>query len=408
MTDDTNIINSANIISKINIWLTDVNEPNNYQYIVSEIVYHINGQWITRSINLRHHHPIEYITIQNPPHDIPVFKFFLDVYIDKFGPFRNAYHAIGGIYLQIGNMKQVFRQKLKNHFLLGFIPFTATSNEVLQSLINDIQELEHGYELEINNQRVWITGGLGVITSDLPEGNEQAGIKNHNAHHGCRNCMIHHNNLHDITFDIVKYGRYHHMTTLQFAAIRNAQTQTERDNLATKYGIREKPSIFDNITRDRHIQCPHDAFHCMGGLAKEMLQATFEILSSAGEDEFLKTWRNFEFPSVWSRQQNPITHLGSYFFSDYLRLSMIMPFLINQSLSISMVNKTFVEYLIETSNITKRQIIDQFLNLWVSFSRMVSLTFHKEFSEDDYNNLQQNLTLWAENVAKVIFKMTFK
>ena len=73
-----------------------------------------------------------------------------------------------------------------------------------------------------------------------------------------------------------------------------------------------------------------------------------------------------------------------------------------------MVNKTFVEYLIETSNITKHQIIDQFLNLWVSFSRMVLLTFHKEFSEDDYNNLQQNLTLWAENVAKVIFKMTFK
>ena len=146
----------------------------------------------------------------------------------------------------------------------------------------------------------------------------------------------------------------------------------------------------------------------MGSLAKKMLQATFEILSSTGEDEFLKTWHNFEFPSVWSRQQNPITHLGSYFFSDYLRLSMIMPFLINRSLSISMVNKTFVEYLIETSNITKRQIIDQFLNLWVSFSRMVSLIFYKEFSENDYNNLQQNLTLWAKNVAKVIFKMTFK
>ena len=109
--------------------------------------------------------------------------------------------------------------------------------------------------MEINNQRVWVTGRLGVITSDLPEGNEQAGIKNHNANHGCRNCMIHHNDLHDITFDILKYGRYHHKTTLQFAAIRNAQTQTERNNLATKYGIREKPFIFDNITRNCHIQC---------------------------------------------------------------------------------------------------------------------------------------------------------
>jgi len=51
--------------------------------------------------------------------------------------------------------------------------------------------------------------------------------------------------------------------------------------------------------RDRHIQCPHDTFHCMDGLAKEMLQSTFGILSSTGETEFLKIWRNFEFPSYW-------------------------------------------------------------------------------------------------------------
>ncbi|CAB4432430.1 unnamed protein product [Rhizophagus irregularis] len=112
----------------------------------------------------------------------------------------------------------------------------TASDEVLQPIIKDIQELEREYELEINNQRVWVTGGLGVITSDLPEGNEQAGVKNHNAYYGCRNCMIHHNNLHDISFDIAKYGRYHHKTTLQFAEVRNAQTQTERDFLTMEYG----------------------------------------------------------------------------------------------------------------------------------------------------------------------------
>ncbi|UZN99587.1 uncharacterized protein OCT59_000854 [Rhizophagus irregularis] len=177
----------------------------------------------------------------------------------------------------------------------------ASCDEVLQPLINDIQDLEHGYELEISNQTVWVTGGLGVITSDLPEGNEQSGIKNHNAHYGCRNCMIHHNNLHDITFDIVKYACYHHITTSHFEDISNAKTQAEREILSTQYGIREKPSSFDSISRDRHIQCPHDAFHCIGGLAKEMLQSTFGILNSIGENKFLNVWRNFEYPSVWSR-----------------------------------------------------------------------------------------------------------
>ncbi|UZO03748.1 uncharacterized protein OCT59_024151 [Rhizophagus irregularis] len=283
----------------------------------------------------------------------------------------------------------------------------ASCDEVLQPLINDIQDLEHGYELEISNQTVWVTGGLGVIISDLPEGNEQSGIKNHNAHYGCRNCMIHHNNLHDITFDIVKYACYHHITTSHFEDISNAKTQAEREILSTQYGIREKPSSFDSISRDRHIQCPHDAFHCIGGLAKEMLQSTFGILNSIGENEFLNVWRNFEYPSVWSRQQNPISHLNSYFFSDYLRLSMIMPFLINRSLiSTSMLNRTIVEFLIEESKFTKRQIIDQFLSLWASFSKMASLIFCKEFSEDNYNDLQQNIIHWSEKVGKFFPRIT--
>ncbi|UZO24593.1 uncharacterized protein OCT59_016889 [Rhizophagus irregularis] len=283
----------------------------------------------------------------------------------------------------------------------------ASCDEVLQPLINDIQDLEHGYELEISNQTVWVTGGLGVITSDLPEGNEQSGIKNHNAHYGCRNCMIHHNNLHNITFDIVKYARYHHITTSHFEDISNAKTQAEREILSTQYGIREKPSSFDSISRDKHIQCPHDAFHCIGGLAKEMLQSTFGILNSIGENEFLNVWRNFEYPSVWSRQQNPISHLNSYFFSDYLRLSMIMPFLINRSLiSTSMLNRTIVEFLIEESKFTKRQIIDQFLSLWASFSKMASLIFCKEFSEDNYNDLQQNIIHWSEKVGKFFPRIT--
>ncbi|CAG8737808.1 22742_t:CDS:2 [Rhizophagus irregularis] len=184
--------------------------------------------------------------------------------------------------------------------------------------------------------------------------------------------MIYRDNLHDIAFDIIRNGRYHHKTTLQFATVRNAQSQTERDLLATEFGIRKKPSIFDKVTRDRYLQCPHDAFHCVGGLAREMLQATFQTFSTIGENAFLEIWHNFEFPPTWSRQQNPITHLGSYFFSDCLCLCMIMPFLIYRAISnTAMLNKAFVEHLI------------------------------KEFSEIGYNDLQQRIMQWAMQIAKV-------
>ncbi|CAB4432429.1 unnamed protein product [Rhizophagus irregularis] len=94
--------------------------------------------------------------------------------------------------------------------------------------------------------------------------------------------------------------------------------------------------------RDRHLQCPHDAFHCMGGIAKEMLQATFEILTAMGEEVFLKTWRNFEFPST----------------------CMIMPFLINRAITnVTLLNKPFTEHLIKIYNITKNQIFPNITRL---------------------------------------------
>ncbi len=67
-----------------------------------------------------------------------------------------------------------------------------------------------------------------------------------------------------------------------------------------------------------------------------------------------------------------------------------------------MLNKSFIEYVIEACTITKSQVMDKLLGLWVYFSQMVSLTFYKEFSDVDYNNLQQSIILWSKLVAKVI------
>lgn len=401
MTDKSDIIEPTIIESKIKVWLTDINQPDRYEYFIEEIVYMANNIWRIRSINLRHRHPIEYIQIQDPPRELPIYKFFLDIYIDKFGPFRNAYHAIGGVYLQVGNMTQVSRQKLKNHFLLGFIPFAARCDDVLKPLVSDIKELENGFEMNLGDECVWVMGGLGDITSDLPEGNEQAGVKNHNANYGCRNCTIHRNELYDMSFDILANGRYHHNTSLQINELNNARTQAERDSLSTQYGIRNKPSIFDNVIRDRHLQCPHDAFHCMGGLANQMLQATFAILTSKGEELFLTNWKYFEFPSVWSRQQNPITHLNSYYFSDYFRLTMIMPFLLDRAINILSLKDAFVNNLITTCNLTRKsQVIDQLRNLWILFAKLVSLTFKKSFDESNYNELRNCITQWTGLVSK--------
>ena len=62
-----------------------------------------------------------------------------------------VYHSLGGLYLQFGNMKLKDRQKLKNHFLVGFVPFGAKFEETIQPFIQDIQDLENGFLVTIDN-----------------------------------------------------------------------------------------------------------------------------------------------------------------------------------------------------------------------------------------------------------------
>ena len=101
------IIDIANIADHCIIWLEDNNILSYYDFSVAEIIYKFGNRWKIRNINLRHQHPIEYLQqLQDPPTEIPVLKFFLDLYYDDFGTFRNTYHSLGGVYLQIGNMPQ--------------------------------------------------------------------------------------------------------------------------------------------------------------------------------------------------------------------------------------------------------------------------------------------------------------
>ena len=90
---------------------------------------------------------------------MPIRKFFLDIYFDDFGTYRNVYHTLGGVYLQFGNMPFRLRKQLKNHFLLGFVPFGGDVYEFFGLLRNEIKSLERG--IMIGNY--WVIGGIGGV-----------------------------------------------------------------------------------------------------------------------------------------------------------------------------------------------------------------------------------------------------
>ncbi|PKK57149.1 hypothetical protein RhiirC2_638572, partial [Rhizophagus irregularis] len=85
-------------------------------------------------------------------------------------------HKLGGIYIQFGNMPLSMRQRLKNHFLIGLIPFGAKFADFIKPFIQQMQILQNGIIMtNYNEDKVIISGGLGMCIADLPQGNDLAG-----------------------------------------------------------------------------------------------------------------------------------------------------------------------------------------------------------------------------------------
>ena len=101
----------------------------------------------------------------------------LDIYYDDFGTFRTVYHSLGGIYMQVGNMPFELRKRLKNHFVIGLVPFGGKFDDVMCPLLQELQELERGVIMTIGEENIWVVAGVGLVTADLPQGNNLADIK---------------------------------------------------------------------------------------------------------------------------------------------------------------------------------------------------------------------------------------
>ncbi|GBC23269.2 hypothetical protein GLOIN_2v1867050 [Rhizophagus irregularis DAOM 181602=DAOM 197198] len=233
--------------------------------------------------------PEDYISVRNPPSSMPVYKLFLDLYYDDFGTFRNVYHSL------------------------------------------EIKKFEKGKIMTVQGQVAWVIG-LGLVTADLPQGNDMAGVLRHNANKGCRTCTTKKESLSTYNQDSVTTLRYHHITDEEISKISQESVISKRGQLCTEYGLRSSPSILDKLKRERHLQTPQDIYYATAGKIGRLLKLTCELFSQEGEDDFAKIWKIFEIPKKWSRLPNPISHYNSFMMSDLLRLAMIMPFLLNRFL----------------------------------------------------------------------------
>jgi len=359
---------------------------------IREILYKYNGHWKLRDVKYSYQHPSEFAAFKEPATNLPVYKLYIDLYYDDFGTFRNVYHSLGGVYVQIGNMPFRERKQLKNHFVLGFVPFGGSFNEFIIPFIKEMKELENGKIVEIQGNESLVIATLGDITADLPQGNDLAGVKRHGATRGCRTCNVTKDFLTSDNLDLSLISRYQHLTNSQFEEVSAALTMTSCKEIATEYGLSLQPSILAHLRWERHLQSPQDVYHATAGKVLRLFKMTIEAFTQEGKLAFIAVWKAFEYPRTWHKLPNPISHIDSFMMSDCLQLAMMFPFILNRFLKHQHVKQFELTKLRTRTSISRNDLaVNLWVRCWVVVAKTMATAFKHSFTEDDYVKLRECL-----------------
>ncbi|RGB22335.1 hypothetical protein C1646_776261 [Rhizophagus diaphanus] len=387
--DKPTIVDPKTLIGKISVWLQDQPEPPNYLYTVAGILYNYQNVWKIRNIHYRIRHPSEYCPFPQNPYNLPVKKIFIDLYYDDFGTFRNVYHSLDGIYIQIGNMPFSLRKLLKNHFVIRFVLFGGKFKDFIHPFLKELRELEKEKVFNIQGKKILVIARLGLVTADLPQGNDLAGVMRHNAKKGCRSCKIENHDSLKSFEDLSKELRYHHLTNYEFENILNSDSQTSQKILCSEFGLKNKKP---------------DIYHSIAGKVLRLMDCTFGIFNTAGNDEFIKNWKVFEMPTQWHKLPNPITHRQSFMMSDRLRLVMVLPYILRRFLQVKHLKSNSLLELQENLSVNSKKVVDKLIQCWVIVAKCAKFCFNLSFNNESYETLnillKQETTLLTRYHAK--------
>src|SRR5438034_259887 len=214
------------------------------------------------------------------------------------------------------------------------------------------------------------------------------GVKRHGAKRGCRTCNVTKDSLTSNSLDLQLISRYHHQSDKQFEEISEALTITERKAIAAEYGLRLHPPILDQLKRERHLQSPQDIYHITAGKVLRFLKITIEALSLEGKTEFITVWKSFEYPKVWRKLPNPISHIDSFMMSDCLQLTMMFPFILNRFLKNVHFKNSELALFQRRTGVTRSDFaVKLWLKCWIVMAKTMAMAFKDSFTKEEYGEL---------------------
>ncbi|CAB4440873.1 unnamed protein product [Rhizophagus irregularis] len=283
------IVDPRVLVNKTSVWLRDQQKPSYYSYEVDEILYRYENTWKIRNICYRIRHPSEYCSFP-----------------------QNS----------------------------SFVPFGGKFKDFIRPFLKELKELEKGKIINIQGEDTLVVAGLGLVTADLPQGNDLAGVMRHNAKKGCRFCMIEEHESLKSFDDLSKELRYHQLMDREFEKILSSNSLTEQKVLCSELGLKNQKPVLDDLMFDRLLQTPHDIYHAI---------------------------------------------------ADRLRLAMILPHILRRFLKLKHLKQRSIDELQENLSVNSGLVINRLIQCWAIVAKCARFCFNLSFNDESYETLNSLL-----------------
>lgn len=127
---------------------------------------------------------------------------------------------------------------------LALGPFGTETNVNFESLAQLI-ELDNGMEMEINGKPTFICSFIGAILGDMPNQQLLSGCLGPRANRSCRYCLTLKDELSNLEYDIVKFGRYGEQMRRDFNRVRAIPSKVAQQKALKDLGLHDKWDLKD-------------------------------------------------------------------------------------------------------------------------------------------------------------------
>jgi hypothetical protein len=252
------------------------------------------------------------------------------IFYDDFRKYRLAPGSCGGLYFTFLNFSRHLISKPKNIYALSLIRNKNDLIQALDKLVAELSDLneEHVVYFAPTQANVKVRVFCQIVLGDMPQRHKTCCLKSHNSDNGaCCNCKAQQADLWKDVHTSSQTGvdiynvRTIEDTKKHILEYRNATLNTERENIAKKYGIKpyvnEKGNVIENplwklkdlYGFDLHEISVVDFFHVsILGLARWHFNWIYDNVLNASEKRTLEEILQREEFSVAGRN---VTYLES-------------------------------------------------------------------------------------------------